>query len=64
MKGFGDENKSKKENFRNKNKGFNYDLLIEKAFLLQSQGKKIEAAKYYSYLIKNGLEDHLSLIHI
>ena len=58
MKGFGDENESKKENFRNKNKEFNYDRLIEKAFLLQSQGKKIEAAKYYSYLIKNGLIDH------
>ena len=58
MKGFGDENKSKKENFINKNKASNYNRLIEKAFLLQSQGKKIEAAKYYSYLIKNGLEDY------
>jgi len=58
MQGFGDENQSKKKNHGDKNKKFNHDLLIEKAFQFQAQGKKLEAAKYYSYLIKNGLKDY------
>jgi len=32
--------------------------LIKKAFDLQAQGRKLEAAKYYEYLIKQGIEDH------
>ena len=31
--------------------------MIKKAFKLQGQGKKLEAAKYYAYLIKNGIKD-------
>ena len=58
MKGFGEENQEKKRNIRNVNKKFNHDQLIKKAFQLQTEGKKIEAAKYYSYLIKDGLKDY------
>ena len=58
MKGFGDKNQSKKKNIRYKNEKFNTDQLIKKAFQLQSEGKKLEAAKYYLYLIKNGLENY------
>ena len=59
MKGFGDKKKSKKKRIiSNENNKFNDDLLIKKAFQLQSKGKKLEAAKYYSYLIKNGVEDY------
>ena len=36
----------------------NIGQLIKKAFELQSQGKKLEAAKYYSYLIKQGVKDY------
>ena len=50
MLGFGDKNQSKKKN--------NYDQLIRKAFQYQAEGKNLEAAKYYSYLIKNGIKDH------
>ena len=58
MKGFGDKEKSKKKRIiSNENKEFNKKLLINKAFQLQAQGNKLEAAKYYSYLIKHGLED-------
>ena len=58
MQGFGDKNQSKKKNIRIGNKKFNNDQLINKAFQLHAQGKKLEAAKYYSYLIKNGLQDY------
>ena len=58
MQGFGDKEQSKKKSFRNKNKKFSNDLIMEKAFQFQAQGKKLEAAKYYSYLIKNGLKDY------
>ena len=58
MKGFGEKNQSSKEiTSRNKQK-VNISLLINKAFELQSQGKKYEAAKYYAYLIKEGIKDH------
>jgi len=58
MKGFGDQKQSKKKKIRYENKNSNNDQLINKAFQLQAQGKKFEAAKYYSYLIENGLKDH------
>ena len=58
MKGFGDRKKSKKKKIKYENKNSSYDQLINKAFQLQAQGKKLEAAKYYSYLIKNGLKDY------
>ena len=31
---------------------------LKKAFELDSQGKKLKAAKYYKYLIKNGIKDY------
>ena len=55
MKGFG-ENQS--NNKKTANKNFYNNDLIQKAFKLQSEGKKLEAAKYYSYLIKKGLKDY------
>ena len=59
MKGFGDNKKSfKNKNLSNENKKINYDELINKAFKLQAQGKKLEAAKFYSYLIKNGIKNY------
>ncbi len=58
MKGFGDKKQSKNKKLKNENKQLNNDQLIKKAFQLQAQGKKLEAAKYYSYLIKKGLEDY------
>ena len=58
MQGFGDKNQSKKKIISNENRKFNSDQLIKKAFQLQAQGKKLEAAKYYLYLIKNGLKDY------
>ena len=36
----------------------NTDQLIKKAFDLQAQGRKLEAAKYYEYLIKQGIKDY------
>ena len=32
--------------------------MIKKAFELQSQGRKVEAAKYYLYLIKQKIKDY------
>ena len=57
MKGFGKGNQSKKKKSANENNNLKNNQLIKKAFELQSQGKKLEAAKYYSYLIKHGLKD-------
>ena len=58
MKGFGEINQSnKKITSKNKQK-VNIGQLIKKAFELQSQGKKLEAAKYYAYLIKQGIKDY------
>ena len=59
MKGFGDTNQSKKKNIRYEYEKFNTDQLIKKAFQLQAGGKKLEAAKYYLYLIKNGLKNYI-----
>ncbi len=58
MKGFGEKKQLKNEKNSHKNQDHNIDKLIKKAFNLQSQGKKLEAAKYYSYLIKKGLKDY------
>ena len=57
MKGFGEKNQSKKEITSKNKQKVNIGQLIKKAFELQSQGKKLEAAKYYSYLIKQGVKD-------
>ncbi len=58
MKGFGENNQSKKIKKQKNEEIVNIDLLIEKAFKLQALGRKLEAAKYYSYLIKNGIKDY------
>ena len=58
MKGFGDKNQSKNKNLSNENKKSSIEQILNKAFNLQAQDKKFEAAKYYSYLIKNGLRDY------
>ena len=51
MKGFGKKNQSKREKE-------DLDQLIKTAFNLQAQGRKLEAAKYYQYLIKKGIKDY------
>ena len=58
MKGFGEKNQSKKIKKQINEEIVNLDQLIKKAFKLQSLGKKLEAAKYYAYLIKNGIKDY------
>ena len=58
MKGFGEKNQSKKEITSTNKQQVNISQLIKKAFELQSQGKKLEAAKYYVYLIKQGIKDY------
>ena len=57
MKGFGEKNQSKKEKFSKNKQKVNTGQLIKKAFDLQAQGRKLEAAKYYEYLIKQGIKD-------
>ena len=57
MKGFGEKNQSKKEKFSKNKQKVNTSQLIKKAFDLQAQGRKLEAAKYYEYLIKQGIKD-------
>ena len=57
MQGFGEKNQlNRKKISKNKQKE-NIDQLVKEAFYLQSQGRKLEAAKYYEYLIKKGTKD-------
>ena len=58
MKGFGQENHLKNKTLSKSKQKLNLDQLIKKAFQLQAEGKKNEAAKYYSYLIKQGINDY------
>jgi len=58
MKGFGEKNQSKKEKISNNKQKINIGQLIKKAFELQAQERKSEAAKYYEYLIKQGIKDY------
>ena len=58
MKGFGEKTQSRQEKIPKNKQKSNFDQLIKKAFELHSQGKKLEAAKYYAYLIKEGIKDH------
>ena len=58
MKGFGEKNQSKQIKKLKNEEILNIDQLINKAFKLQTQGRKLEAAKYYAYLIKNGIKDY------
>ncbi len=58
MEGFGEKNQSNKIKKQTKENIINIDQLIKKAFTLQALGKKLEAAKYYAYLIKHGIKDY------
>tara|TARA_A100001388_G_scaffold235264_1_gene188809 strand:+ start:1230 stop:2717 length:1488 start_codon:yes stop_codon:yes gene_type:complete len=58
MKGFGEKNQSNIEKILKNKQKTNIDQLIKKAFEKQAQGKKLEAAKYYAYLIKLGTKDY------
>jgi len=58
MKGFGGKNQAKKEKISKNKQKVNIGQLINKAFELQAQGRKLEAAKYYAYLIKQGIKDY------
>ena len=58
MKGFGEEDQSKQIKKPKNEEMLNIDQLIKEAFKLQAQGRKLEAAKYYAYLIKNGIKDY------
>jgi len=58
MKGFGEENPSKKEKISKIKQKAIISQLINKAFQLQAHGRKLEAAKYYAYLIKKGIKDY------
>ena len=51
MKGFGEKNQSKQIKKLKNEEIFNLDQLINKAFKLQAQGRKLEAAKYYACLL-------------
>ena len=57
MQGFGEKNQSKRKKIPKNKKKISIDQLIKKAFELQALGKKLEAAKYYAYLIKQGAKD-------
>ncbi len=58
MKGFGEKNQSKKEKISKNKQKVNTVQLVKKALELQAQGRKLEAAKYYEYLIKQGIKDY------
>ena len=58
MKGFGEKNQLKRNKILKNKQKLNIDQLIKKAFELQARGEKLEAAKYYSYLIKQGIKDY------
>ena len=45
MKGFGEKNQPKKEKISKNKQKVNTSQLIKKAFVLQAQGRKLEAAK-------------------
>ncbi len=56
MAGFGRKLKDKKKGIKNIN--ISKEKIINQAFLLHSQGNIKEAAKYYQYLINQGVQDH------
>jgi tetratricopeptide (TPR) repeat protein len=58
MKGFGEKTQFNRVKIQKNNKIANSSQLIKKAFELQSIGKKFEAAKYYEYLIQQGVNDN------
>ena len=56
MKGFGEQNKSKKKG--NRKIKPSKQQIINQAFKFHSQGNISEAAKYYEYFISQGLKDY------
>ena len=58
MKGFGNIPHSKRDKLIKNKLTVNKDQLIKKAFELQAQGRKLEAAQCYAYLIKQGIKDY------
>ena len=58
MKGFGKKPHKKNINFPKNKQKLNNEILIKKAFELQAQGRKLEAAKYYANLIEQGVKDY------
>ena len=58
MKGFGKDLHQKNNTLSKSKQKLNIEQLITMAFQLQAKGKKYEAAKYYSYLIKQGIKDY------
>ena len=58
MRGFGEQNQSNKIKRPKNEEIVRIDQLIKKAFKLQAQGRKLEAAKYYESLIKQGKKDY------
>ena len=57
MSGFGQKFKDTQKRIK-KNINISNEKIISKACFLQSQGNIEEAAKYYQYLINQGLKDH------
>ena len=57
MQGFGEKTQSNRKTLPKNKKKISIDQLTKKAFELHSQGKKLEAGKYYAYLIKLGTKD-------
>ena len=58
MKGFGEKIHPNKQKIQKIKIDDKTNLLIEKAFELQAQGKKVEAAKYYTHIINSGIKDY------
>ena len=58
MKGFGDNKKSKKKIIKNVKSTNLKAQIINKAFLLHSQGNILEAEKYYRYCIEQKINDY------
>ena len=53
MKGFGNNNKTKKKSKDKKDSSLQKDKLISKAFFLHANGKIKEATEIYNFLIQN-----------
>ena len=58
MKGFGEKTHSKKVKLPKNQEIVNIEQFIQKALELQAQGKNLDTAKYYEYLIKQGITDY------
>ena len=56
MKGFGEQHKSRKKS-NNKTK-LSKEQIIDQALKFHSQGKILEASKYYQYFVDQGFKDH------